>query len=226
MNAPMRGTVEALRRAAPDWPEGLAETVAQAADVMRVPDGATVFGPGDPVERFVVVLSGAVRVEQFGEGGRSIVLYRVGAGDSCVMTTSCLLSGAPYGAFGTAEGETEVLALPARTFRRLVEEDPRFRALTLSVFSERIRELTEVIEDLLVRRVDLRLAAWLHARSAATPRLSVTHQAIAGELGTAREVVSRILKDFERRGWIALSRGAVEVLDRGALARMAGDHAA
>jgi len=217
----MSRTAEALRRVAPEWPEGLADTVAGDAQVMRVPDGATIFSPGDSAERFVVVLSGAVRVEQFGEGGRSIVLYRVAPGDSCVMTTCCLLSGSPVGAYGTAEGDVEVLALPAAAFRRLIDTDPGFRTLALSVFTERVRELTEVIEDLLVRRVDLRLAAWLAERAASGARIAMTHQGIANELGSAREVVSRILKDFERRGWIALSRGALTVTDAAALARLA-----
>lgn len=187
---------------------------------MGAPDGARVFGPGDPCERFVIVLTGAVRVEQVGSGGRSIVLYRVGPGDSCVMTTSGLLSGVPYGAWGIAEGEVEILALPAARFQALVDSDADFRHRVLSVFSDRILELSEVIDDLLVRRVDLRLAGWLVQQSASDPVLTATHQSIAAELGSAREVVSRILKDFERRGWITLRRGAIEVHDRGALHEM------
>jgi CRP/FNR family transcriptional regulator len=211
--------VAALGRAAPGWPPALVETIARASDRIAAPTGATLFGPGAPAERFVVVLSGAVRVEQVGEGGRSVVLYRVGPGESCVMTTSCLLSGTPYAAWGIAEGAVEALALSATAFRRLVDSDPDFRALTLSVFSDRILELSEVIEDLLVRRVDLRLAAWLAERTEAGT-IAATHQAIAAELGSAREVVSRLLKDFERRGLVRLGRGAVTVLDPGALLRL------
>lgn len=211
--------ITTLRHAAPGWPLALVETVARASERLAVPAGTTLFGPGSPAERFVVVLSGTVRVEQVGEGGRSIVLYRVGPGESCVMTTSCLLSGEAYGAWGIAEGAVEALALPSTTFRRLVDRDADFRALTLSVFSDRIIELSGVIEELLVRRVDLRLAAWL-AGHGDGGTLATTHQAIANELGSAREVVSRVLKDFERHGWVRLGRGAVTVLDRGALSRL------
>ncbi|MEM9765246.1 MAG: Crp/Fnr family transcriptional regulator, partial [Pseudomonadota bacterium] len=209
-----------LATVVPDWPSALIDTVAAGAATMHAPDGARVFGPGDPCERFVVVLSGAVRVEQVGSAGRSIVLYRVGAGDSCVMTTSGLLSGVPYDAWGIAEGAVEILAIPAPTFRSLIDGNADFRAKVLSVFSYRILELSQVIDDLLVRRVDLRLAGWLFERSAEDTTLTATHQSIAAELGSAREVISRILKDFERRGWVVLRRGAIEVTDREALHRL------
>ncbi|MEO0819819.1 MAG: Crp/Fnr family transcriptional regulator [Pseudomonadota bacterium] len=218
----MPACADDLAVAIPDWPRPLVEAVAARADVMRAPDGARVFGPGDPCERFVVVLSGTVRVEQIGSAGRSIVLYRVSAGESCVMTTSGLLSGMPYGAWGVAEGAVEILALPAASFRALIDSDADFRARVLSVFSDRILELSEVIDDLLVRRIDLRLAARLLERAADCDTLTATHQSIAAELGSAREVISRILKDFERRGWIGMRRGAIEIRDREALLRLAG----
>ncbi|MEM6354171.1 MAG: Crp/Fnr family transcriptional regulator [Pseudomonadota bacterium] len=216
----MSGLADHLAAASPDWPRALIETVAAEAETLRAPDGARVFGPGDPCERFVVVLSGIVRVEQIGSGGRSIVLYRVGPGDSCVMTTSGLLSGVPYDAWGIAEGAVEILALPAAAFRSLIDADAEFRARVLSVFSHRILELSQVIDDLLLRRVDLRLAGWLVERTADGGTLTATHQSIASELGSAREVISRILKDFERRGWVALRRGAIEVRERDALRRL------
>lgn len=220
----MPAAADALAAAVPEWPRPLVETVAREAEIMRVPEGARVFGPGDPCERFVVVLSGSVRVEQVGAGGRSIVLYRVARGDSCVMTTSGLLSGVPYGAWGVAEGPVTLLALPASAFARLVDSDRDFRKRVLSVFSDRILELSEVIDDLLVRRIDLRLAQWLLDRSApkngGCDKVAATHQAIAAELGSAREVISRVLKDFERRGWVAMGRGSVEIRDRGALERL------
>ncbi|MEL6575049.1 MAG: Crp/Fnr family transcriptional regulator [Pseudomonadota bacterium] len=216
----MSALADQLATVVPDWPTALIETVAAGAGTMRAPDGARVFGPGDPCERFVVVLSGTVRVEQIGSAGRSIVLYRVGAGDSCVMTTSGLLSGVPYDAWGIAEGAVEILAIPAQAFRSLIDANADFRAKVLSVFSHRILELSQVIDDLLVRRVDLRLAGWLAERAAEGATLTATHQSIAAELGSAREVVSRILKDFERRGWVVLRRGAIEVTDREALQRL------
>ncbi|MCL5779044.1 Crp/Fnr family transcriptional regulator [Limibaculum sp. FT325] len=208
---------QALARAAPDLPAGLRAAIAARASRVRVGDGYRLFGPGDRSESFLIPLAGAVRVEHMGPSGRSVVLYRVAPGESCVMTTSCLLSGAPYEAYGYAEGDVEAIALPARAFRDLVEHEPAFRDLALSVFSQRIIELVDVIDELLLHRVDLRLAGWLAERAGPEGVIAATHQAIASELGTAREVVSRILKEFERRGWVSLTRGEIRVEDAGAL---------
>lgn len=216
MSAPARNPDlrAALDAAAPDWPEALREVVAANGALLRRSDGQRMFSPGDACQGFVVMLSGVVRVEHMGATGRSVVLYRVGPGDTCVMTTSCLVTGGAYRAWGYAEGDIAALALSPATFQRLLAENEAFRTMALGVFATRIRELVEVIDELLLHRVDLRLAAWL---AEAGPEVAATHQAIAGELGTAREVVSRILKDFERRGWIALARGAVAVRDAAAL---------
>lgn len=210
---------ERLAQAAPGWPRPLVQAVAARAQAMRFADGQPLFGPGDRAAAFMVPLSGSVRVEHVGASGRSVVLYRVGPGDSCVVTTACLLSGAPYQAYGVAEGPVEAAVLGADAFRALMADNPSFRDRALAVFSARIVELVTVIDELLLHRVDVRLAAWL-AERAARP-IAATHQTIAAELGTAREVVSRILKDFERRGWVALSRGQVAVTDARALADLA-----
>jgi CRP/FNR family transcriptional regulator len=207
-----------LAQAAPGWPRPLVEAVAARSQAMRFPDGQPLFGPGDRAAAFMIPLSGCVRVEHVGASGRSVVLYRVGPGDSCVVTTACLLSGAPYQAYGVAEGAVEAAVLSPEGFRALLTEQPGFRDEVLTVFSARIVELVTVIDELLLHRVDVRLAAWL-AERAAEP-IPATHQAIAAELGTAREVVSRILKDFERRGWVALSRGQVTVTDAAALSAL------
>ncbi len=217
-----------LARVAPALSPELRGRIVAAGRLLRCPDGARLFGPGEEAQVFLIPLAGAVRVEHAGASGRSVVLYRVAPGESCVMTTTCLLAGVPYEARGLAEGALEALAVPAAAFRRLVDECAEFRTLAFRVFSRRIIELVEVIDELLLHRVDLRLAAWLAVRcgegkGAAGQEVQVraTHQAIAGELGTAREVVSRILKEFERRGWVRLTRGAIAVLDPAALRRFA-----
>ena len=111
--------------------------------------------------------------------------------------------------------------MPATAFRELIDREPEFRDLALSAFSRRMVELVEVIDELLLHRVDLRLASWLLEQVKPCGVVTATHQAIAAELGTAREVVSRILKDFERRGGLSLTRGEIRLRDRGALRRFA-----
>lgn len=208
----------ALAASAPGWTPALRAAVAARASAVSVPCGHTLFSPGDACRGFVVVLSGSVRVEHTAPSGRSMVLYRVGAGETCVVTTACLMTQGSYTAWGIAETAVEALILPPGSFTALLRDSEAFRAMALGVFATRLSELVEVIDELLLHRVDLRLADWLARRA---PAVQATHQAIASELGSAREVVSRILKDFERRGWVAMHRGAIDVTDAAALRRFA-----
>lgn len=178
-------------------------------------DGELVFSPGDVSSGFVIVNHGAVRVEQTNSAGRTVVLYRVGVGESCVLTTTCLLSGRPYSGFGYAEGAVQGALISRATFRHLMQTDTAFQSIVFQSFAERVGELTSVIDDLLEHRTDLRLARWLAARPSQS--IDMTQADIAVELGTAREVVSRALKVFESRGWIGVSRGSIVIADKAAL---------
>lgn len=179
-------------------------------DALEVPNGTCLFRPGDEGRAFLIVRSGSVRVEQTNSAGRTMVLYRVEAGDSCVLTTTCLLSGKPYSGYGYAEGEVHAVAISPDRFRHLLGTDGRFQELVFRGFAARVGELTNVIDDLLEHRTDLRLARWLAGRGATEIRM--TQQELAQELGTAREVVSRTVKAFEARGWIELRRGSMSIL--------------
>lgn len=190
---------------------------ASEGEIMSVPDGTLIFAPGDESQAFLIVNEGAVRVEQTNRAGRTVVLYRVEAGDSCVMTTTCLMSDRPYSGYGYAEGDVKAIAISSKGFRRLLEHDPVFQELVFQNFANRVGELTDVIDDLLEHRTDLRLARWLANRRDSDIAMKQTE--IAQELGTAREVVSRALKVFEERAWIKIGRGKIEVLDREALRR-------
>lgn len=191
------------------------EDYIEVGDEISAPDGARIFMPGDESRAFLIVRAGAVRVEHSNSAGRTVVLYRVEAGESCVLTTTCLLSDRPYSGFGYAEGEVRAIAISAPRFHRLLQTDEGFRELVFRGFASRVGELTDVIDDLLEHRTDLRLARWLAKWQ--EPEIHMTQHEIAQELGTAREVVSRALKSFEARAWIKIGRGQLNVLDREAL---------
>lgn len=180
-------------------------------DIISAPDGALIFAPGDESRAFLIVTQGAVRVEQTNSAGRTIVLYRVEAGDSCVLTTTCLMSDKPYSGFGYADGDVKAIAISPSKFRKLLESDTGFQELVFRGFAQKVGELTDVIDDLLEHRTDLRLARWLSKR--AEGEIKMKQHEIAQELGTAREVVSRSLKVFEEKGWIKIGRGSVSVLN-------------
>ena len=175
------------------------------------------FGEDSPCQAFLIVMNGQVRVQKVGENGREIALYRVGPGETCVVTTVCLMSGTDYNAEGIAETDIHAQMLPVSGFRALLAESEGFRDFVFRAYSTRISDLLLLLEEVSFGRIDQRLAACLLERADAAGEMAMTHQELAAELGTAREVVSRQLKEFERQGWLALGRGRVALRDRAAL---------
>ena len=195
--------------------------VTERAQLVSLPAGTTVFAPGMPAESFLLVLEGTVRVQQVSAGGREIVLYRVTGGESCIMTTACLLSQDTYNAEGITETPVEAVAVPKSAFDELMARSAEFRRFVFGDYSSRITDLLHVVEEVAFERIDKRLAQKLLDRADTEGRLNATHQDLAVELGTAREVVSRHLKEFQRRGWLALTRGQIGLNEPAALQRLA-----
>lgn len=195
--------------------------VAERAQVVHLPAQTTIFAPGLPAENFLLVLDGTVRVQQVSSGGREIVLYRVTGGESCIMTTACLLSQDTYNAEGVTETPVEAVAVPKAAFDELMGRSAEFRRFVFSDYASRLTDLLHVVEEVAFERIDKRLAQKLLERADGEGRLGATHQELAVELGTAREVVSRHLKEFQRRGWLALTRGEIRLSDRAGLERLA-----
>lgn len=196
---------------------------AATAQVMDVPKGATLFRDGDLCNGYVFVIDGAVRVQKVDIQGREIVLYRVEEGQTCMLTTSCLTGNQAYPAEGIAETNVKLAMLPAAAFEEAVADSDAFRRFMLASIGTRIGDLMMLVEDVAFGRMDIRLARLLLRRGEGGQVVRCTHQELAFELGTAREVVSRLLKDFERKGWVVLRRGEVEVLDRSALEMLKED---
>ncbi|MEQ8653652.1 MAG: Crp/Fnr family transcriptional regulator [Kiloniellales bacterium] len=201
-------------------PAERAALVARAA-VVSLPEGSVIFAPGKEAENFLLVLEGRVRVQQVSASGREIVLYRVSGGEACIMTTSCLLSHEAYAAEGLAETAIRAVAIPRATFQDMLGSSPDFRRIVFSGYSNRISDLMHVVEEVAFQRLDKRLAQRLLALAGPGGDVATTHQELAAELGTAREVVGRQLKELERRGWVALSRGQVRLSDRASLEALA-----
>ena len=188
---------------------------------ISLPAGTTVFAPGKAADNFLLVLDGTIRVHQVSASGREIVLYRVSGGETCIMTTACLLADEAYAAEGMTETSVEAVAIPRTAFEDAIARSPGFRRLVFSDYSHRISDLMHIVEEVAFERMDKRLAQRLVTLATAEGRVVATHQELAAELGTAREVVGRQLKELERRGWVAVSRGQIALTDRGALSSLA-----
>ena len=197
------------------------DVLTRKSTVLTVREGSVIFGPGRSPENLLLLLEGRVRVQQVSEAGREIVLYRVEAGQSCVLTTACLLAYEGYSAEGIAETDVRAIAIPRTVFDDLIAQSVTFRTFVFTAYSKRITDLFQIIEEMAFQRVDIRLAQKLLDLERGTGQIKATHQQLAAELGTAREVISRQLGEFQRRGWIRQSRGSVELVEPAGLERLA-----
>ena len=191
--------------------------LANNSSIVALPAGSRIYGPGQSPESYLLMLDGTVRVQQVSDGGREIVLYRVSAGESCALTTACLMGYEDYLAEAIAETDVRAVAIPRATFDDLIARSPEFRRFVFTAFSTRVTNLFRIIDEVAFSRMDIRLAHKLVELSHGGDGITVTQQQLAAELGSAREVVSRILSEFQRRGWIAQARGSITIVDRAAL---------
>ncbi len=183
-----------------------------ATTLVKVPDGHTIATEGAVCHQLALVLEGSVRVYKLAASGREITLYRIPAGDSCILTASCIMSQAPFPAIAVAEGDVDALIVPARQAQEWLLKSQPWGAFVFGLIAKRLAEVIGVLESVTFQRMDIRIATYLIALAPHGKTLTTTHHEIASELGTSREVVSRMLKEFERRGWLVVGRGEVDVL--------------
>lgn len=193
--------------------------------IISMPEGTMVFGPGKSPENMLFLLDGTVRVQQVSETGHEIVLYRIEAGQSCVLTTACLLAYDDYSAEGIAETNIRAATVPRAVFDDLVAGSKPFRDFVFAAFSKRLTDLFLMVDEVAFQRIDVRLADKLMALAGNGTSIATTHQKLSVELGTAREVISRQLQEFQRRGWIEQTRGRINLLNTRELSTLAGHSA-
>ncbi|OFZ66249.1 MAG: transcriptional regulator [Betaproteobacteria bacterium RBG_16_56_24] len=189
-----------------------------AASVMHIPEGTVIFDEDQPCRGFPLLLSGYIRVIKAAPNGRELQLYRVMPGESCILTSSCLLGHTRYHARGIAEQALEMVLLPAASFHTLLGSHESFRSYVFHLFSDRLTDLMQLVSAVAFQKLDQRLANLLVSKP--NP-IHATHQALADELGSAREIVSRLLKGFAEQGWVKLGREQIDITDTAALKRFA-----
>lgn len=187
--------------------------------VMHLPAGTQVFAERQPCQGFPLLVDGSIKVVKAAGNGRELLLYRVRPGGSCIISSSCLLGRSDYNARGVAETPLTLLILPLPLFSQLLVEQAPFRDFVFHLFAERIGELMQLVEEVAFARLDQRLARLLLAHE--RPVLNLTHQQLADELGSVREIVSRLLKGFVVQGLVSLGREQVTVLDPAGLRKLA-----
>jgi CRP/FNR family transcriptional regulator len=185
----------------------------QIASLGKLPKGQHVCQEGTSCSHLALLLDGTARVYKLGENGKEITLYRIAPGESCILTASCMLNDLPFPAFAICETDVEAALIPANEVQNWLADSSAWRSYVFGLVSQRLSDIIDVVDEVVFRRMDRRIAKHLsQRRSASSDRLTITHQEIASDLGTSREVVSRILKDFENREIIRVTRGAIQIL--------------
>lgn len=183
--------------------------------------GITVFRAGDPCLNFYFVQNGSIRVDLINAEGKSVLLYRIGANETCVLTTSCLLSHEQYSAEATTETDVTALVVPKAEFERRLEASPQFREIVFRSFSARLARMMAKVDEVAFSPMNERIARRLLELAEDGHTVAITHDRLASDLGSAREVISRKLVKWEERGLIERSRGTIKILSPGVLAELA-----
>jgi CRP/FNR family transcriptional regulator len=189
----------------------------QEAWELEFPAGRALFDVGSYCRSFLFLTSGSLNVISY-QDSRQILLFTIRPGEWCWLTATCLLAGRPHMACGIVSERITAIAISGELFLQLVSESKEFRRLVLRFFGEGLSQLMTLIQEVTFQRVDQRLAAILAGKG---ERITITHQELADELGSVREVVSRILRDFERQGYLQRGRGQIRILNRAALEEIA-----
>ncbi len=200
----------------PGW-----SAVVENIHVVRLSEGEYAFREQDICDHFLLVASGSIRVQKSSENGGIITLYHLEPGQSCELTTSCLLAGEPYSAEALAEIPSTLALIPEPRFQEALVRSSQFRDYVFSSLGKGMNELVMLVEEIAFGQMDGRLARCLLNKSHNGTEIESTHQELAEELGSAREVISRLLKKFERRAWVRLYRGRIEIVNRKILQDMA-----
>lgn len=200
----------------------------RAAKEFIIPAETVMMRQGDSSQGFVLFARGSTRVYERAENGREIALYRTQPGEMCLLTLITLLADTTYTAEAMTEEELHVVSIPVEHFRTALTQSDGFRRVLCTTLVQRLNGLIHLVGRVAFQRLDLRLAQLLNQLFAArnTTRIPVTHQKLAQELGTSREVASRLLKELEHLGYIRLHRGAIELLSAADLTRLSTNHSA
>jgi len=191
--------------------QSLVPAMIAAGRQKSIPRNARIYTEGDSCSAIAFILSGEIRVYKIGETGREITLYEIGPGETCILNASCILSHTSYPANAVAVSDVNLLLVPSSDFRRFVMENEEMWAFVFMLLSQRLARVMELVEEVAFGRMDQRLMEYLLDKSRDST-LETTHQKIANDLGTSREVISRLLKDFERKQQVKLSRNSITLL--------------
>ena len=181
--------------------------------IANIPAGKDVFVVGDHAKAIALLVSGIVRVYIIGETGREITLYRFGSGESCILTANAILNEQDFPAIANVEKDARAVMIPEDSFRDWVRRYDLWRDFVFDLLSKRLLSMMAVVDEVVFRRMDRRIASFLLHKARGQNPVSITHQEIASELGSSREVVSRLIEGFQSEGMVRSGRNSIEIVD-------------
>ena len=199
-----------LEKASPDFREEFFEK----SFVATVPRGHMICLERNQCVHLPIVMTGMARVYKASDEGKELTLYRIESGESCILTASCIINQIVFPANAVAMSDIEAIVVSPADVKQWMRQYPDWRTYIFGLLSHRLASVIELVEEVAFQRMDARLNSYLHELSEAAPVIKKTHEAIATELGTSREVISRLLKELEHNETVALSRGQIKILDR------------
>lgn len=216
------GTVDLWLARFPKLQTLRAPDLAMAVETVQFPVlevGDVAYRQDWPCPNYVMCIDGRTRVFKLSETARELLIYQVQSGGTCVLTTQCLLSGENFPAESSAETRTVLAAIPKATFQTLMQTSAEFRDFVLTDYAKLLSQLVVLLDEVAFSSISRRLARRLIADAGEDGLVTKTHQQLAADVGSVREVVSRHLSEWETAGWIATGRGEIRVADRSALAK-------
>ena len=201
------------------------QRIAGAADLLKVSQGTLLHDSGAECLGLLLIRSGQLRAYILSDEGREITLYRLLEHDVCLLSTSCAMPDMQFDIMIEAEKDSEFWSIPACLYKNLMDESLAVANYSNSLMSSHFSEIMWLMEQIMWKSFDKRLAAFLleESRLDGTTALKLTHEKIANHLGTAREVVTRMLRYFQTEGLVKLTRGGVEILDEAGLETLSGN---
>lgn len=186
----------------------------ESASIITLNKKEIIMNEGSICKGMIFVISGSIRVYKLSEEGKEVTLYRIGMGETCILTISCILGSSNYQAIAQVEEDANVLFIPENMFKEIFAKSHIVQKFIFDTLSLRLEEVMYIVEEIAFQRKDKRIANFLLDRfeQSTDGIIRITHEEIASELGTAREVVSRLLKDFEYKGAVSLSRGKIKII--------------
>lgn len=198
------------------------EMIIQNTAVVKYKQGQNIYNAQQECVGVLLIKKGELRTYILSEEGKEVTLYRLGEGDVCILSASCILKNITFDVHVDAEKDSEVLLINSPAYSALSQKNIYVEAFTLRLTADRFSDVMWAMEQILFMSFDRRLAIFLLDETAktGTDNLSLTHEQIAKYVGSAREVVSRMLKYFAKEGMVELSRGSIKIVDRQKLKKL------